>query len=47
MCGARQCYPVVGGALVFSDETHLTQTFATTLGPFLLREVDKFMRAWT
>lgn len=44
MCGARECYPVVGGALVFRDQTHLTRTFVTTLGPFLLRAVDRVMR---
>lgn len=35
MCDARRCYPVVGGALVYKDFQHLTEVFATTLGPFL------------
>ena len=39
-CDARSCYPVIGGALVFRDVTHMTATFAATLGPFLLRAVD-------
>jgi SGNH domain-containing protein len=41
MCGARSCLPVVGGALVLKDQNHLTATFAATLGPFLLRTVDR------
>ncbi len=41
MCGRRTCLPVVGGALVHKDETHLTRVFATTLGPYLLRHVDR------
>lgn len=36
-CGARLCFPVVGGALVHKDTNHITRTFATTLGPYLLR----------
>jgi hypothetical protein len=34
-CGARRCFPVVGHALVHKDIGHITQTFATTLGPYL------------
>jgi hypothetical protein len=41
-CGKRLCFPVVGGALVYRDYyDHLTSTFATTLGPFLLAEVER------
>jgi hypothetical protein len=36
-CDAAQCFPVVGGALVQRDETHLTTIFSATLGPYLLR----------
>lgn len=45
-CDSRLCYPVVGGALVYLDYDHLTRVFATTLGPFLLREVRKLMASW-
>jgi hypothetical protein len=38
-CGARRCFPVVGGVLVYKDENHLTPLFASTLGPYLLRAV--------
>jgi hypothetical protein len=40
-CGRRVCFPVVGGVLVHKDLDHLTQTFASTLGPLLLRKVDE------
>lgn len=40
-CDADKCYPVIGGALVFRDVTHMTATFSATLGPFLLRAVDR------
>ena len=38
-CDEQRCYPVIGGALVQRDETHLTPVFATTLGPYILRAV--------
>jgi hypothetical protein len=41
MCTPRMCLPVIGGALVHKDETHLTRVFATTLGPYLLRHIDR------
>ncbi len=41
ICDARRCYPVVGGALVYKDRTHLTTVFAETLGPYLLRQVER------
>ena len=40
-CGRRRCLPVVGGVLVHKDVDHLTQQFARTLGPFLLRRIDR------
>ena len=46
MCGPQECYPVIGGALVHKDTHHLTQVFATTLGPFLLRRLDQIMASW-
>ncbi len=36
-CNARRCFPVVGGALVHRDETHVTPAFSATLGPFIMR----------
>jgi hypothetical protein len=46
-CDSRLCYPVVGGALVYKDVDHITRVFGATLGPFLLREFRKLMRAST
>ncbi len=40
VCDARRCYPVVGGALVHRDETHVTPAFSATLGPIILRSLD-------
>jgi hypothetical protein len=40
-CGRRRCFPVVGGVLVHRDTDHLTQLFARTLGPFVLRGVER------
>ena len=46
-CGKRKCYPVVGGVLVYRDYfNHLTRTFGTTLGPYLLAKVQRLMRSW-
>ena len=42
----RDCYPVVGGALVFRDQNHMTAAFSTTLGPYLLRKVNALMADW-
>ena len=41
MCSSRLCMPVIGGALVHKDQTHLTRVFATTLGPYLLRHIER------
>jgi peptidoglycan/LPS O-acetylase OafA/YrhL len=35
ICDRRWCYPVIGGALVYKDDNHLTEVFARTLGPYL------------
>jgi hypothetical protein len=40
-CDVRRCYPVVGGALVYKDDHHLTTVFVRTLGPYLLRSFDR------
>jgi hypothetical protein len=38
-CDPRACFPVIGGVLVYKDNTHITRAYASTLGPFLLRRV--------
>jgi hypothetical protein len=44
MCDVRVCFAVVGGALVRKDGTHLSATFATTLGPYVLRAIDRILK---
>ena len=39
-CGARRCYPVVGGAYVYVDFNHMNPIFSSTLGPYLLRAMS-------
>lgn len=34
-CSARSCFPVIGGALVHKDNTHITATYGATIAPFL------------
>jgi peptidoglycan/LPS O-acetylase OafA/YrhL len=38
-CDHERCFPVVGGALVHRDVSHMTAAFAETLAPYLLREL--------
>ncbi|MET0693578.1 MAG: SGNH hydrolase domain-containing protein, partial [Propionibacteriaceae bacterium] len=35
LCEADTCPPVIGGVTVYSDASHLTKTYATTLAPFV------------
>jgi hypothetical protein len=39
-CDPRACFPVIGGVLVYKDNTHVTRAYGRTLGPFLLRRVN-------
>ena len=41
VCNVRRCFPVVGGALVHRDATHVTPAFSATLGPFILRALER------
>jgi hypothetical protein len=34
-CDVDRCHPVVGGALVYKDVSHMTTVFGTSLGPYL------------
>jgi peptidoglycan/LPS O-acetylase OafA/YrhL len=40
LCSRRQCFPVIGGALVFHDIHHFTPVFARTLAPFVRRQIE-------
>jgi peptidoglycan/LPS O-acetylase OafA/YrhL len=46
LCDQRPCYPVIGGALVYKDQSHLTAVFGKSLGPYVLRELDGLMAGW-
>jgi len=37
---------VIGGALVHKDVGHISTTFSTTLGPYVLRELNARMAEW-
>jgi hypothetical protein len=39
-CDPADCFPVVGGVLVYLDQNHLTPRFAGTLAPYLRRAID-------
>jgi hypothetical protein len=41
-CDAMQCFPVIGGVLVFKDSNHVTRKYASTLAPYVLRAVRRF-----
>lgn len=46
-CGRRTCEPVIGGVLVNRDTYgHITQTYARTLVPYLLRRLRALTRSW-
>jgi lysophospholipase L1-like esterase len=47
LCDRALCYPVVGGALVFKDQSHLTRVFAETLGQVLHDAVSTLMNSWS
>lgn len=34
-CDPDRCFPVIGGALVYKDVSHMTTVFGTSLGPYL------------
>ncbi|NQW90375.1 acyltransferase [Curtobacterium sp. VKM Ac-2861] len=44
-CTDTVCPAVIGGVLVYRDQTHLTNTFATTLAPYLGDEIDAALAA--
>ncbi len=46
-CSERQCFPVIGGALVYKDLHHFTLVFAETLGLPLGRKIDALMQEWS
>lgn len=46
-CGARSCYPVIGGVLVNADIWgHIIVSYMRTVGPYLLREFRRLSAGW-
>lgn len=45
-CGPARCRPVIGGALVLRDVSHMTTTFSASLGPYLRATVDRLSARW-
>jgi len=44
LCSEKRCFPVIGGALVYKDDQHMTEVFASTLGPYLRGAIDKILK---
>jgi SGNH domain (fused to AT3 domains) len=40
-CNRKVCFPVIGGALVYGENNHVTPTFNRTLAPTFLAALDK------
>jgi hypothetical protein len=40
-CDGTNCFPVVGGVLVYLDQNHLTPLYVQTLAPYLRRAIDR------
>ena len=34
-CDSQACFPIIGNAIVYRDDNHLTDTFARTLAPYI------------
>jgi hypothetical protein len=43
LCSAKRCFPVIGGALVYKDDQHMTDVFSSTLGPYLQRAIERVL----
>jgi len=46
LCSPTQCFPVIGGALVYKDLHHFTLVFARTLAAPLASAVRRVVRGW-
>jgi peptidoglycan/LPS O-acetylase OafA/YrhL len=44
-CDRTYCPPVIGGALVYKDQNHMTETYAASLAPYIGRAVDPIVSA--
>ena len=46
-CDRDRCFPVIGGALVYRDTTHMLPGFGRTLAPIVRREINELVGSWT
>ncbi|WP_354702070.1 O-antigen acetylase [Paraconexibacter sp. AEG42_29] len=46
-CEREVCRPVIGGALVLRDVSHMTTTYSASLAPYLQAAVNDITRGWT
>lgn len=46
ICDAARCPPVKNGAIVFTDDNHLTASFSRTLAPVLSQRIDEAIYAF-
>jgi hypothetical protein len=44
-CDRRRCFPVIGGASVYRDTTHMMPGFGRTLAPIVQRRLDALLRS--
>jgi peptidoglycan/LPS O-acetylase OafA/YrhL len=43
-CESTECLPVIGNAVVYRDDNHLTDTFARTLAPYIEQEIKELLK---
>ena len=43
-CDELNCLPVIGHAVVYRDDNHLTDTFARTLAPYIEQEINELLK---
>lgn len=44
-CDSQECFPIIGNAVVYRDDNHLTDTFARTLAPAIEKHIMRAMEA--
>lgn len=44
-CDAKTCFPIIGNAVVYRDDNHLTDTFARSLAPFMEQIISQAAEA--
>ena len=44
LCTEDECPPVIGGAIVYADDNHLSRSFAYTLAPIITERLAEVVR---